>query len=74
MTTSRKAIMNLVPGDTFLDTYDQRLTVEKVEEIPWLGIPRTSPRVKLYFTTSRGNSMHQNFRADRMVDVIKEGD
>lgn len=65
-----KKIKDLSPGETFVDSLGCYLTAEKVMPLPWLGIPRTSPQVRVYFVTEAGNRMFCMFRADRVVAVV----
>ena len=62
-------IKDLKPGDVFFDSLGCRLKVEKVEALPWLGIPRTSPKSRVTLVTEGGNRMTQNFRSDREIEV-----
>jgi hypothetical protein len=64
----KKQVIELKKGDVFLDTNGLPFRVERIEEIPWLGISRTKPMVKLWFWTGR-NVMFGKFRADRIVEI-----
>jgi hypothetical protein len=66
-----KPIKNLNPGETFIDSFGLELTVIAIKELPFLGIERTSPKVRVTFKTQSGREMYQTFRADRMVEVKK---
>ena len=42
-------IKNLNKGDTFLDSLGIPLKIISITPLPWLGIPKTSPKVKVRF-------------------------
>lgn len=65
-----KTIRELKSGETFLDTFGVALTVERIEPLPWLAVPGTSPKMRVWFITSLGNRMYQNFPADRKIKVV----
>jgi hypothetical protein len=62
---------DLKPGDIFLDL-TSRIEVISIEKLPFLGIPRTKPKVRVFFKTQRGNLMRMNYYAERLVDVVYE--
>lgn len=66
-----KKIKDLIPGETFLDSLGMKITVVSIKELPWNQIPRTSPQVRLIFKTYSGREMFQNFKADKMVEIVK---
>jgi hypothetical protein len=67
-----KQAKDLLPGEIFVSTAGDQLAVEKIETLPWLGIDRTHPKVRIYFETERGHHMYQPYRADRLVEVVGE--
>lgn len=64
-----KKIKDLLPGEIFYDSLGYPLKVEKVEPIPWLEIPMTKPKVRVYFITESGHRMYQSYNAEREVDI-----
>lgn len=64
-----KAMKDLKPGDTFVDSLGYELTVITIEDLDFVAIPGTSQKVLVRFKTQNGNEMFQNFRANRMVAV-----
>lgn len=66
-----KKIKDLTPGEYYLDSYGCRFKVVSVQEIPFLGIPNTSPQVKVTFESYTGRIMFINYRADKIVEVLK---
>ena len=65
-----KKIIDLKPGDIFLDTFGLPIEVKKVHEPKLHGIPNAPERVRLDFKSPRGHDMHQLFRLDRIVEVV----
>ena len=59
-------IKNLNKGDTFLDSLGIPLKIISITPLPWLGIPKTSPKVKVRFM-SGNREIFMNFRASRLV-------
>lgn len=68
----KKAIKELLPGETFLDSFGLALTVIATQPVPFLGIPRTNQKIRVTFKTEAGNEIYQDLRADRIVEVIYE--
>ena len=67
----KKRIKELIPGDVFIDSFGAHIKVEKIVDLPWLGIPRTSRKIQIFFE-SGGHKMFMNYRANRDVEVVKQ--
>jgi hypothetical protein len=65
-----KKIIELKPGDVFLDTIGLPIEVKKVYEPKLHGIPSAPERVRVDFKSPRGHNMHQLFNLDRIVEVV----
>ena len=66
--TRKKKIIELKPGDIFLDSFGIPLKVEKLVPLPWNGIPRTQPKIKVFFI-SGNKRMFMRFPKNQIVEL-----